>query len=358
MIAFWAASSPTQASGDEPESKVEAEDPAAEENEGRGDGADGSGDAQPSGSDASGDERSGADQADVAAAQSLLKVGQRLMSSGQLEQACEKLKDSVAAHFIPEAGLLLAECQEKRGLIASAWASYRSAATKLRNLGDARAATAQTRADALNVKVPRLTIAATTVPGMEIVRGETRFRDGVLGVPLAVDPGTHRIEARAPGYESWVGEVTIQASEQKTIQIPDLKKKAPSATSATTTRVVAKEHGALWTAGLITGAAGLVTIGVGALLGGLAAAEINEAEEDETLCGANHVCTPAGIDQVETAEGLAVGSTVLFAVGGAALLGGFIMVLVDDPEPSSEMSVNVMPWLGPGGAGMGIGGSF
>jgi hypothetical protein len=253
--------------------------------------------------------------------------------------------------------MLLGDCQERRGLIASAWATYRQAASHFRQHGDARSEEAKLRAAKLQVQVPRLTLEATKVPGLTIVRGDTRFDEGVLGVALAVDPGKHRIEARAPGYEPWVGEVTIRASERKSLLIPALEPKSEPKQPALTASAAPSEHGAWWTAGLITGAAGLVTVGVGALLGGLAAADVNQAEEDPTLCGPSHVCTPRGREVIDRADRLAIGSTVLVSAGGAALVAGFVMALLDEPKPSEE-SAWVAPLMGPTEAGLSIGGRF
>ncbi len=307
-------------------------------------------------------DRGSTSQADRAAAESLFKVGKGLMDLGQLEEARDKLRGSLDAHFTSDAALLLGECQEKRGLIASAWASYRQAASRLRALGDVRAPMAKQRADVLNVQVPRLTIEATSVPGLEIVRGDTHFGDGVLGVALAVDPGTHLIEARAPGFLPYKGEITIRASERKTLVVPALiPAPAKASTKDATTPLAADGHGPWWTAGLITGAAGIVTLGVGALFGGLAAAKIANAEEDETLCGVNKVCSPEGISLVEEADRFGIASTVLLSVGGVAVASGFVMLLIDEPETresAKKSSASVTPWFGPTGAGISVGGSF
>ncbi len=305
------------------------------------------------------DDRGNADQADRAAAESLLNVGKGLMELGQLEEACEKLQGSLDAHFIGDAAMLLAQCQERRGLIASAWASYRQAAARFRKLDDDRAGEAQLRSERLHIKVPRLTILASVVPGFEITRGDTKFGDGVLGVPLAVDPGTHRIQARAPGYDPWTGEITLRPSERKTITIPALDKATVTAALPTVASPLqsAQSPGMLWTAGLITGASGIVSIGVGALLGGLAAVEVDEATSNDSLCGSDLICTPAGTAKVAGAERLAVGSTVLLSVGGAALISGFVMVLLDEPRPN-ESAALVTPWISPTDAGVSVGGIF
>lgn len=305
------------------------------------------------------DERGDTDQADRAAAESLLNVGRGLMDLGQLEEACDKLKGSLDAYFLGDAALLLAECQERRGLIASAWASYRSAAAGLRKRDDPRAEATSVKAEELLATVPRLTIVASAkVPHLEIIRGETVFDDGVLGVALAVDPGTHRISARAPGHLPWSGEVTLRASERKTITIPALAQEPTAPPKAETPVAVApSEHGVWWTAGFVTGALGLVTVGAGAVLGGFAAADVAAAEDDPTLCGSDMVCTPEGLDLIDRADRLAVSSTVLLSAGGAAMVAGFVMVLLDEPR-AQEPSARLAPWLGPSGAGISLTGGF
>ncbi len=308
--------------------------------------------------EASDEERGGANPADRAAAESLFKVGEGLFGLGQLAEACEKLQGSVDAHFTLPAALLLAECQEQRGLIASAWATYREAAARMRKLDDPRAEATAARADELFTKVPRLTLLASSkIPNLEIVRGETHFGEGVLGVALAVDPGTHRIEARAPGFLPWSTEVTLRASERKTLTIPALvptSESTPARSPQATSRM--DTHGPLWTAGFVTGGLGLATIAAGALTGGFAAAEVRAAEDDPALCGPDRRCTASGLEAIERADRLAIASTVLLGVGGAALLGGFVMVLLD--EPAATEAAWLSPWVSPEGSGLTFTGSF
>ena len=301
----------------------------------------------------------------VVAAESWLKAGQGMMELGQLEEACNKLQLSLDAYFLVDAALLLGRCQERRGLIASAWVTYRHATNELNEREDPRADEARSKAAALEAMVPRITMTmADKSPDIDIWFGKTRFGVGVLDVALAVDPGTHRIEVKRANHESWSREVKIGFSERKTIAIPALKATTTPATrtskpSDSRTATATPTHSIWWTIGLVTGATGIVSLGVGGLLGGFAAAALDQATDDPALCGFDRTCTPEGRAKIDHAERLAVGSTVMFSVGGAALLAGFVMVLADRPTTGEDRAkVAVTPWLGPGVGGLSVGATF
>jgi len=293
-----------------------------------------------------------AGQNDNAAAESLRRVGRGLMELGQYDEACPKLAQSWEAKANGDTALLLATCSEHQGRIASAWASYRQAAFLLQAAGDTRFTEANDRAIELEPKVPKLIIVpAARVPGMEVWRGETRFSAGIFGVPVAVDPGPQRIEIRAEGYKTWSTQVNLKASERVTVAIPALVKDSPPPPV-----VVLRSHrGTLFTAGVITAGFGVASIAVGALLGAAASREVHNAETDDSLCGLDKKCTPAGMDAIESADAKAVASTVMFSIGGAAIIGGFVMVLLDKGSIEEADSVaSVLPLIGPTGGGLSV----
>src|SRR5262245_65102433 len=98
--------------------------------------------------------------ADKTTAEALFAEGRRLMAAGKYARACPKLEAS--QKLDPGVGTLLnlADCYEKNGQTASAWAQFVEAASEARRLGDARREqAANARADALEPRLGRLTIA-------------------------------------------------------------------------------------------------------------------------------------------------------------------------------------------------------
>src|SRR5215510_1345498 len=117
-----------------------------------------------------------------AAANALFEEGKRLITAGDIDHACPKFEASL--QLLDQLGvrLNLADCHERQGRTASAWAEFREAASQADRRGDARK-----RVDALT---PRLTKLQISVPSGSQLPGLTVRRDGetvpseALGSPL------------------------------------------------------------------------------------------------------------------------------------------------------------------------------
>jgi tetratricopeptide (TPR) repeat protein len=96
------------------------------------------------------------------------------------------------------------------------------------------------------------------------------------------------------------------------------------------------------------GAAALITWGV---LGGMA---LGEESSVANGCGATMSCTP---DEVRTMDDLALGADITMALGLALAATGAILLVVDPPRGASN-EVSVAPFVGPGTAGVALGGSL
>ena len=298
----------------------------------------------------------GRGQGDRAAAESLVRVGKGLIELGRYDEACAKLEQSLEAYALGDAALLLGECYERLGKLASSWAAYRQAAARYRAARDAKREVALTRARRLEPKVPKLTLlTAQRLPGMRIMRDDTEFGVGVLGVPLAVDPGVHRLGVRAHGYEPWVLEVELKPSERRTLDIPTLTR---ADADETTGAKVYRGRGPLFYAGVIVAGTGVASVASGVLLAASASRDVNTAESTPELCGASRICTPEGRDLVDRADRKAIAATVTLAAGAAAVATGFILVVVDPGASVAEVGVHVGPLVGPGVGGLTLGGSF
>src|SRR5882757_7685464 len=93
-----------------------------------------------------------AQSADKATAEVLFNQGRALLAEGKLAEACPKLAESLRLDTGIGTMLYLAECYERSGKTASAWAEFREAQATASKEGDAREHIAKDRADLLEPK--------------------------------------------------------------------------------------------------------------------------------------------------------------------------------------------------------------
>src|SRR5277367_6013343 len=96
---------------------------------------------------------------DPAAAQALFDEGNSLMSHNKFAEACAKFEESQRQD--PGIGTLYhyADCEDRLGKSATAWAAFREVAAEARALGQtARALAADERVSAIKARLPRLLI--------------------------------------------------------------------------------------------------------------------------------------------------------------------------------------------------------
>lgn len=143
----------------------------------------------------------GAQEGDPAAAQALFNQAKELMRQGKSAEACPKLQES--NRIDPGIGTQfhLADCYEKVGRVASAWAQFLGVASQARAAGHTeREKAAQRRAEKLEPRLPRLTVAvaeASKVAGLEIRRNGALVGAAQWGTPVPVDPGEIELTASA-----------------------------------------------------------------------------------------------------------------------------------------------------------------
>jgi hypothetical protein len=267
---------------------------------------------------------------DTTIAQTLFEEGRRLMEAKQFVEACPKFEES--QRLRPGTGTLLnlALCSEALGKTATAWGHFKEVlfASKKEN-NEAREAFAQEHLSVLEPKLSKLVVKAESTPGLAIRRDGQEIPAAALGTPIPVDPGTHEIEATAPGYSVWSTTVKVgDSADLKTIAIPKLtpapiakpiEKPPPAAPSA-------GRGSALRTAGFVIGGAGVAALGVGAVFGLLASGQASDAETDPSLCP-KKACSPEGRDEIDAASTKALVSTIAVGVGVAAVGAGAVLIL-------------------------------
>jgi hypothetical protein len=310
---------------------------------------------------------------DKAAAESLFQAGRELMNQKRYADACPKFAES--QKLDPSAGtsLNLGQCYEALGKTASAWAEYKAGAGIAHTQGRTeQEAKANEFAAKLEPRLSKLRIDlgpdAGGIAGLVVKRDGVEVGRGSLGIGIAVDPGDHTITASAPGYKEWSATTRLGTEhDARSVVVTGLTKEAvavvPPAGAGAPPAVGAGQppppaappasgSSTMRTTGWILGGAGVVGLGVGAVLGGLAMSQAGNAKNDPTLCP-NKVCTTAGRAEIDGANGKALGSTIGFIAGGALLATGVVLLVVSGPSAKKEAAqASLVPSAGPGGGGL------
>lgn len=281
-----------------------------------------------------------------AAADALFDEGKRLLAAGDLDHACPKFEASL--QLLDQLGvrLNLADCHERQGRTATAWAEFREAASQADKRGDARASYARQRTDALGTRLVKLQItvpAGSQLPGLSVRRDGAPVPSATFDSPLPVNPGSYTLEASAPGYQPWSRRVELkQPGEVVTVEIPRLnatrvepsraigaKPPAPAGKPQRSEQpdepLALADDGARHrrhVLGIGVGAGGVAALAAGVVLGLEARSKWNSAGAH---CNADHVCDPTGVSINHDAHVLGNAGTVVGGVGLAALVAGAVV---------------------------------
>lgn len=174
--------------------------------------------------------------ADRVAAEALYEEGRKLFNDARYAEACGKFEES--QRIDPGVGTLLylGSCREKGGKLASAWISFREAATAARaaNQPD-REKTALRLAEAVEPRLARLQIVVPPehdLPGLQIRRDGNVVGRGLWGSAIPVDLGVHALEFSAPSRRTATLSLTIDKEGQTvTFRLPALDAEAAPAAS-------------------------------------------------------------------------------------------------------------------------------
>jgi len=323
---------------------------------------------------------------DPAAAQSLFYEARALMGQGKYALACPKLEESMRLDPGIGTQFNLADCNEHIGKIATAWASFLDVAaqSKASNQPE-REKVARKRAQALESKLPKLVVdVPAATPGLEVKRDGIVVGAAAFGTSIPVDPGAHHITATAPGKQTW--ETNVHATEGRTarVSVPRDLPAAPVAAAAVPVPVgppaaapvqtvrtdatamdntyfpppVTEERGSTQrTLGWIVAGAGVVGLGVGA---GFGLSSLSSRDESREHC-TRDACNSTGVALRDDAIRAGNVSTVATIAGGAALVGGIVLVLTapkGTERAERSGSLRAAPNVATNGGGFMLQGSF
>jgi hypothetical protein len=299
---------------------------------------------------------------DKVAAEALFEDGRRLAAAGNFAGACPKFADS--ERLDPSAGTLLnlASCYEKLGRSATAWATYREAASAANAAGRSDyVATAQRHAETLASQLARLTVTvAQPTEGLQVARDGSRVEHSEWGVAIPIDSGKHTIEASAPGHKPWTTQVDVPADgAQASVTVPALEALPVEAPPPPVVAPPPSASGAPGPApgadsssgsgqrvvGVIVGSVGVVGLGLGAVFAVVAKNQYNTSLGN-CESGSPNVCNGTGVDQRNTARTSGNIASIAISAGAAALVGGAVIWLTAPRSGSASARVGIAPTLG------------
>jgi len=306
---------------------------------------------------------------DSAKAEALFREANRLLAKSLYPEACAKFAESKRLEPGIGVTLYLGDCYERVGRTASAWAEFSAAQDAAHLVHDSRARLARDRAAHLEARLSKVVL--VVAPGAEVF-GLEMTQDGAAigraqwGIALPVDPGDHHFGATAPGHRAWAQAVHVADGPiTATVDVPALPLDPPPIAPVITTPAPAAQRpeepplaqpersadgSPQRVLGLATLGAGIAAVGAGTIFG-LAAKSKVESSNANGQCNASDHCDAQGLATRSDGMRDATISTIAFAVGAGALVGGSLLYLMAPQARAGAPSpVGISGTLGPGGA--------
>lgn len=290
------------------------------------------------------------------AAERAFQEGRDAMNRGDLVAACEHFAESHRLERAAGAAINLAACEEKIGKLVSAWKHWREA-IELLDPDDERAPFARDRVKILGPRVPYLQV---TIPGrrpseVELLLDGKSVGTDAIDVALPLDPGTYEVTVRAPGYRDQTLEVTLAEGQINRVAVPmgrPMRSKHSDASGeAAPDAEHRRERRPLFYAGVGAGGLGLVGVGA-AIVTGLMVQDKRDITRKE--CDQAKLCSPKGMNAVESGQKLLVLNGVAWGVGVAGLGAGAALVALNWPYGEKRVGIGAVP----GGATVTYSGRF
>jgi hypothetical protein len=289
---------------------------------------------------------------DATQARTLFDEARRLMEDGEYPEACTKLEAS--NRLAPGVGTRfnLAECREREGKLATAWAIFLDVAAETKLLGDRRRErVARRRASELEPRLNRLTLRGPTSPGLELRLDERRIEPAALDTAMPIDAGEHLLTASAPSKLDYQKRIVVAGEGTSiAVEIPALVDAPAPIRAAEVAPVDARSapraRSSAPRSPLLYGAAGVGALGIG--LGTyFSIRTISARSELAGICPSGVDCRQSEVTRYRDVRSDATRSRALsiagFSVGGAALTAVVFLLLrphgLDEPQAGSVVVI-------------------
>lgn len=295
--------------------------------------------------------RAEASAADKASAEALFNEGIAQMRAGHFADGCAKFEGSQALDPTLGTELRLADCYEKLGKTASAWALFKECQGLAHRNGELeREALAREHVDALAPRLSFLIIESSEpqLVGLHIERNGRPLPVESLGSKIPVDPGAQNITVSAPARQSWSTSVGVPGTPTEVrVRVPRLtpqemygdlvvapaaalvpvRTEAPARTAVATPLPQPVEPPRTQrTVGIVISSVGMAGVLSGLGLGWYAKHE-NDRSRTALYCPEDdhNGCNADGLALRSRARTFATASTVTLAAGGALLATGIVL---------------------------------
>ncbi|HVW27553.1 MAG TPA: hypothetical protein VHC69_19445 [Polyangiaceae bacterium] len=316
----------------------------------------------------------------MANARALGVEGVELADRGDCTTAIDRLWRAESLYHAPTILGRLGECQVNLGKIVAGTETLQRVVREPMGPGSPPAfLAARDRAQkVLEASLPkigklRIHVDNAQAPGLVVTVDGEAVPLAALDVDRLTDPGSHQVQASAPGFATQTSTVSLAegGSAQVTLSLEPVPgaTAAPPATAppaapvavpppaplAVETAPPGKDEGggSSKVGPIVLLAAGGAGIIVGSIFGGLA---LGKKSSLDGVCHPKSDCPASSQSDIDALRTNATIATVGFAVGGAAAAAGGVWLLVGGKsKPSTTASagrVVVHPWVGPASAGV------
>jgi hypothetical protein len=225
-------------------------------------------------------------------------------------------------------------------------------------------AVCQQRIAEIHAALPSVVFAARDAGGRDLAAVKVSIDGRLLvdrldGTAIVVDPGEHAFTFEVEGQPAVERRLLIREGEKDRHETVAFE--GPIAPSGREGEGKGSHQA---TVGLGVGSAGVAAVIAGGVLGLMASAKWSDSK---SACGAPG-CDPAehatAVSDHDSASGLALGSTIAFAAGGAAVAAGAVIFLTapsghpEAPHEGAWRSVRIAPAVAAQGAGLLLHGVF
>jgi hypothetical protein len=198
----------------------------------------------------------------------------------------------------------------------------------------------------INARLPTVVFAVRTAAGQDLVDVRVTM-DGELlaerldGSALQLDPGSHSVTFEATGETAVTKTFVFHDGDKGRKEVIVVGSLPPPPPVVVAPVPLETGKGSTQRAvGLILGGVGILGLGAGAVLGGLATSAWSKAK---SACPGQASCTASAVADSQHAETFATGSTIALVAGGAVLATGLTVFLTSPKDGPRTVGVAASP---------------